>query len=74
MRGRGSLGDGSMDVTDTPAQAGLPTARLAVQAERVTRGVGPMWVIQIRGSIPSGTYGIVITTGHFTRAAIAEAA
>jgi restriction endonuclease Mrr len=30
-------------------------------------------VTQLRGSIPPGTYGIVITTGHFTRAAIAEA-
>jgi len=30
-------------------------------------------VTRLRGSIPPGTYGIVITTGHFTRAAIAEA-
>jgi restriction endonuclease Mrr len=39
----------------------------------VTGGVGPKVVTQLRGSIPPGTYGIVITTGHFTRAAIAEA-
>jgi restriction endonuclease Mrr len=69
----GSLGDGGMDVTGTPAQAGLPAVRLAVQAKRVAGGVGPHVVTQLRGSIPSGTYGIVITTGHFTRAAIAEA-
>jgi restriction endonuclease Mrr len=30
-------------------------------------------VTQLRGSIPPGTYRIVITTGHFTRAAITEA-
>ena len=69
----GSLGDGGMDVTGTLAQAGLPAVRLAVQAKRVTGGVGPNVVTQLRGSIPPGTYGIVITTGHFTRAAIAEA-
>jgi hypothetical protein len=69
----GSLGDGGMDVTGTLAQAGLPAVRLAVQAKRVTGGVGPHVVTQLRGSIPPGTYGIVITTGHFTRAAIAEA-
>jgi restriction endonuclease Mrr len=27
----------------------------------------------LQGSVPPGTYGIIITTGHFTRAAIAEA-
>jgi predicted Mrr-cat superfamily restriction endonuclease len=69
----GSLGDGGMDVTGTLAQAGLPAVRLAVQAKRVTGGVGPNVVTQLRGSISPGTYGIVITTGHFTRAAIAEA-
>ena len=69
----GSLGDGGMDVTGTLAQAGLPAVRLAVQAKRITGGVGPNVVTQLRGSIPPGTYGIVITTGHFTRTAITEA-
>jgi hypothetical protein len=69
----GSLGDGGMDVTGTLAQAGLPAVRLAVQVKQVNGGVGPSVVTQLRGSIPPGTYGIVITTGHFTRAAIAEA-
>ena len=69
----GSLGDGGMDVTGTLAQAGLPAVRLAVQAKRVAGGVGPNVVTQLRGCIAPGTYGIVITTGHFTRAAIAEA-
>lgn len=69
----GSLGDGGMDVTGTLAQAGLPAVRLAVQAKRVNGGVGPSVVTQLRGSIPPGTYGIVITTGRFTRAAITEA-
>jgi Restriction endonuclease len=69
----GSLGDGGMDVTGTLAQSGLPAVRLAVRAKRVAGGVGPSVVTQLRGSIPPGTYGIVITTGHFTRAAITEA-
>jgi predicted Mrr-cat superfamily restriction endonuclease len=69
----GSLGDGGMDVIGTLAQPGLPAVQLAVQAKRVAGGVGSSVVTQLRGSIPPGTYGIVITTGHFTRAAIAEA-
>ena len=69
----GSLGDGGIDVIGTLAQPGLPAVRLAVQAKRVAGGVGPSVVTQLRGSIPPGTYGVVITTGHFTRAAIAEA-
>ena len=52
---------------------GLPAVRLAVQAKRVAGGVSPSVVTQLRGSIPPGTYGIVITTGHFTRAAVTEA-
>src|SRR6266851_1091624 len=69
----GSLGDGGIDVTGTLAQPGLPAIRLAVQATRTSGGVGPGVVAQLRGRIPPGTYGMVITTGHFTRAAIAEA-
>ena len=69
----GSLGDQGIDVIGTLTQPGLPLVRLAVQAKRVTGGVGPSVVTQLRGSIPPGTYGIIITTGHFTRAAIAEA-
>lgn len=69
----GSLCDGGIDVTGTLAQTGLPAVRLAVQAKRVNGGVGPNVVTQLRGSVPPGTYGIVITTGHFTHAAIAEA-
>jgi restriction endonuclease Mrr len=61
-----------MDVAGTLAQAGLPAVRLAVQAKRVAGGVGPNVVTQLRGCIAPGTYGIVITAGHFTRAAIAE--
>jgi hypothetical protein len=40
-----------MDATGTLAQAGL----LAVQAKRVTGGVGPHVVSQLRGSIPPGS-------------------
>jgi Restriction endonuclease len=50
----GSLGDGGIDVTGTLAQPGLPAVRLAVQAKRVTGGVGPSVVTQLRGSVPPG--------------------
>jgi hypothetical protein len=69
----GSLGDQGIDVIGTLARPGLPAVRLAVQAKRVTGGVGPSVVAQLRGSVPPGTYGVIITTGHFTRAAIVEA-
>ena len=69
----GSLGDQGIDVIGTLARPGLPAVRLAVQAKRVAGGVGPSVVTQLRGSIPPGAYGIIITTGHFTRAAVAEA-
>jgi hypothetical protein len=69
----GSLGDQGIDVIGTLARPGLPAVRLAVQAKRVAGGVGPSVVTQLRGSIPPGAYGVIITTGHFTRAAIAEA-
>jgi hypothetical protein len=69
----GSLGDGGIDVTGTLAQSGLPAVRLAVQAKRTAGGIGPNVVTQLRGSLPPGAYGVVITTGHFTRAAILEA-
>jgi predicted Mrr-cat superfamily restriction endonuclease len=69
----GSLGDKGIDVIGTLARPGLPAVRLAVQAKRVTGGVGPSVVTQLRGSVPPGTYGVIITTGHFTRASITEA-
>jgi hypothetical protein len=69
----GSLGDGGIDVTGTLARPGLPAVRLAAQAKRTGAGIGPSVVTQLRGSLPPGVYGIVITTGHFTQAAITEA-
>jgi len=70
----GSLGDGGIDVTGTLEQPGLPSVRLAVQAKNVAGGVGPSVVTQLRGSVAAGTYGMIITTGHFTKSAVAEAA
>lgn len=48
--------------------------RLAVQAKRVTGGVSSNIVTQLRGSVGPGTQPMVITTGHFTKAARDEAA
>lgn len=70
----GSLGDGGIDVTGTLNLPGLPPVRLAVQAKRVAGGVGPHIVTQLRGSVSPGTQPMVITTGHFTKAAREEAA
>ena len=69
----GSHGDGGIDVTGTLNLPGLPPVQLAVQAKRVTGGVGPNVVTQLRGSVGPGTQPMVITTGHFTRAAREEA-
>lgn len=69
----GSLGDGGIDVTGTLNLPGLPPVRLAVQAKRVAGGVPPNVVTQLRGSVGPGTQPMVITTGHFTRAAREEA-
>jgi hypothetical protein len=69
----GSLGDGGIDVAGTLDLPGLPPVRLAVQAKRVSGGVGPNVVTQLRGSVGPGTQPMVITTGHFTKAAREEA-
>jgi restriction endonuclease Mrr len=69
----GSLGDGGIDVTGVLSRPGLPAVRLAVQAKRIADGISPSVVTQLRGSIPPGAYGVIITTGHFTRKAITEA-
>jgi predicted Mrr-cat superfamily restriction endonuclease len=69
----GSLGDGGIDVMGTLDQPGLPLVRLAVQAKRTSGGVGPNVVTQLRGSVGPGTQPMVITTGHFTKAAREEA-
>ncbi|MFC5268697.1 restriction endonuclease [Kribbella qitaiheensis] len=69
----GTLGDGGIDVIGTLDRPGLPAIRLAVQAKRVSGGVGPNVVTQLRGSLGPGTYGMVITTGHFTKSAQEEA-
>jgi hypothetical protein len=69
----GSLGDGGIDVTGTLNLPGLPPVLLAVQAKRTRGGVGPRVVTQLRGSVGPGTQPMVITTGHFTKAARVEA-
>jgi len=69
---KGSLGDGGIDVTGTLNRPGLPAIRLDVQAKCTSGGVGPQVITQLRGSIGPGSYGMVITTGHFTKSAREE--
>src|SRR4029079_12556533 len=52
---------------------GLPPVLLTVQAKRTKGGVGPHVVTQLRGSVGPGVQPMVITTGHFTKAARIEA-
>jgi predicted Mrr-cat superfamily restriction endonuclease len=69
----GTLGDGGIDVTGVLDRDGLPAVRVRVQAKNQVAGVGPSTITQLRGSLSPGTYGMVITTAHFTKAAMEEA-
>ena len=50
----GSLGDGGIDVTGTLSLPGLPPVQLRGTSERVSGGVGPSVVTQLRGSVGPG--------------------
>lgn len=70
---QGTLGDGGVDVRGRLDREGLPQIELKVQAKRQKGGVGPNVITQLRGSIGTA-FGMVITTSHFTKSAIEEAA
>ena len=67
-------GDGGIDAVAVYRPQGLISFRTAVQCKRWSGGVGPDRVQAFQGaSMGKADRGILITTGHFTPAAIAQA-
>lgn len=66
--------DGGIDVNARPGQLMWPMQHLLlqVQAKRWVHTVGRREVAELRGSILPHSIGCIITTSHFTRAAITE--
>lgn len=66
--------DGGVDVNARPGQLMWPMQHLLlqVQAKRWIHSVGRREVAELRGSILPHSIGCIITTSHFTRAAITE--
>ena len=67
--------DGGIDVQATTGRLIWPFEKtlLQVQAKRWLRSVGRKEVAELRGSMRPFARGTIVTTGHFTRAAIREA-
>ncbi len=66
--------DGGIDINALPGQSMWPMQHLLlqVQAKRWIHSVGRREIAELRGSILPHSIGCIITTSHFTRAAIAE--
>lgn len=67
--------DGGIDVTAKagPAMWAIANTVVQVQAKRWLHSVGRREVAELRGSLQPFARGAVVTTGHFSRAAINEA-
>lgn len=67
--------DGGIDVNAYPSRTAWPIRRLLVQlqAKRWLHTVGRKDVAELRGSLQPHARGCIVTTSHFSRAAIAEA-
>lgn len=69
----GKAGDGGVDVRATLRLRGVTAVPTVVQAKRWKGSVPPEIVQQMRGALKVDEHGVVITTSHFTKGAIAEA-
>ncbi|MEV0614808.1 restriction endonuclease [Nonomuraea sp. NPDC050404] len=67
--------DGGVDVHATLVAGGVTTVPTSIQAKRwgTTKPVTVKVVRELRGTLRSGTQGIIVTTGHYTRDAPYEA-
>lgn len=67
--------DGGIDINATPGWRTWPLRHLLtqVQAKRWRHSVGRKEVAELRGSLAPFAAGCIVTTSHFTRAAISEA-
>lgn len=66
--------DGGIDINARPGESSWPMAHLLVQvqAKRWMHTVGRREVAELRGSILPHSAGCIVTTSHFSRAAISE--
>ena len=66
--------DGGIDVNATPGKASWPIRNLLiqVQAKRWMHTVGRKEVAELRGSLQPHAAGCIVTTSHFSRAALGE--
>jgi predicted Mrr-cat superfamily restriction endonuclease len=69
----GTLGDGGVDVRGTMRVIGLPPIRVAVQAKQEKAAIQRDIVQKLRGALLVGEYGLLITSGRFSRGAIEDA-
>jgi restriction endonuclease Mrr len=69
------LQDGGIDVVAYPGERIWPLqdGMVQLQAKRWLHAVGRKEVAELRGSLDTYARGVAVTTGHFSRAAIAEA-
>jgi hypothetical protein len=65
--------DGGVDVRATLVAGGVMTVPTAIQVKRWSKRVTVKEVRELRGTLPPGTQGIIVTTGDYTRDAPAEA-
>lgn len=66
-------GDGGIDVRALLTVGGVTRVRTAIQVKRWANNVPDRIVRELRGSIGPAEQGLIITTSHFTKAAITEA-
>ncbi len=68
--------DGGIDVNALPGRQSWPIRRLLIQiqAKRWLHTVGRKEVAELRGSLQPHASGCIVTTSHFSRAALVEAA
>ena len=66
--------DGGIDVNARPGDRSWPIKRLLlqVQAKRWLHTVGRKEVAELRGSLQAHAAGCIVTTSHFSRAALSE--
>lgn len=64
--------DGGVDVTAMFSAGGAARVRTVIQVKRTSGKVGSAIVQQLRGAAGSAQQGVIVTTGQFTAAAVAE--
>jgi HJR/Mrr/RecB family endonuclease len=66
-------GDGGVDIKANLGHHFSPEIEFLFQVKRWRHSVGRIEVANLRGSIGYNNFGVMVSTGHFTKSAIAEA-